>query len=126
MTAKIKQTARCWGTLLGEAGLLITGFCIGHSSDTTPLAAQQPAPAAVVPASGAVPVADTAKRVVAYVYGNVPITREEFGDYLISLYADERLDLYVNKRIIEMAAVKMKVDVTPRKLKRPSKKTARI
>jgi hypothetical protein len=42
-------------------------------------------------------------RVVAYIYGNVPITREELGEYLIARFGAERLEKLVNRRIIEMA-----------------------
>jgi parvulin-like peptidyl-prolyl isomerase len=40
-------------------------------------------------------------RVVAFVYGNVPITRQDLGEYLITRYGAECLELVVNKRIIE-------------------------
>jgi hypothetical protein len=40
-------------------------------------------------------------RVVAYIHGNVPVTREELGEFLITRYGAEYLDLMVNRRIIE-------------------------
>ncbi len=55
-------------------------------------------------------------RVIAYVYGNVPITREEFGDYLIQRYGAERLELFVNKRILEIEAARKKITVTSTEL----------
>ncbi len=120
MTAKLKGAARRGSLLFGAAGILITGFYLGHSTGETPLGAlaaaqvvQQPNVAPVTPGFGAVPAPEPTKRVMAYVYGNVPITREEFGDYLISLYAEERLPLYVNKRIIEMVAAQQHVAVEP-------------
>ena len=97
--------------VLSAAVLLGIGFWIGHSSGPEPLAAQQ-SKTAITPVSATAPVVDQSKRVVAYIYGNVPITREEFGEYLISLYGRERIDLYVNKRIIEMACAKKDIDVT--------------
>jgi hypothetical protein len=42
-------------------------------------------------------------RVVAYIYGNVPVTREELGEYLIARFGAERLEFLVNRRIIETA-----------------------
>jgi hypothetical protein len=114
MTSRIMRSG---GMLLSAAALLLIGSWLGRTGGSPPLAAQaaQPAgPAPIVPVAGTTaPAADTNKRVVAYVYGNVPITREEFGDYLISLYGQERLELYVNKRIIELECAKKGIDVTP-------------
>jgi len=98
--------------LLGGLVLLGVGFWIGHSSGPEPLAAQQAAPA-VVPASANFPAPADTKRVVAYIHGQTAITREEFGDYLISLYGNDHIDVYVNQRIIEMACAKRGIDVTP-------------
>jgi len=115
MTAKLKRAARRGSLLFGAAGILIVGFYLGQSAGETPLgaqaAAQQPNTAPVVPVNGAIPAPEPTKRVMAYVYGNVPITREEFGDYLISLYGEDRLSFYVNNRIIEMAAAQRQITV---------------
>jgi hypothetical protein len=46
---------------------------------------------------------DYQKRVVAFVHGNVPITREDLGEYLIARYGAQRVEFLVNRRIIEMA-----------------------
>src|SRR5580692_3758216 len=118
MTAKSKRTARRGSLLLGAAGVLVVGFYLGQSTGVSPLGAQAANPDIgqqpnTLPATGAFPIPEATKRVAAFVYGNVPITRDEFADYLISLYADERLPLYVNKRIIEMAAARQQIDVTP-------------
>lgn len=106
------QSTRAGGMVLGTFTLLAVGFGIGQTTNPAPLAAQ-PKQTGVVQAAAVIPATDTAQRVVAYVYGNVPITREEFGDYLISLYGDQRLELFVNKRLIEMACAKKGIDVTP-------------
>jgi hypothetical protein len=42
-------------------------------------------------------------RVIARIYGSIPVTREEFGEFLITRYGAEMLELLVNKRIIEEA-----------------------
>jgi hypothetical protein len=110
MTSRI---LRIGGLLLSAAALLLVGFWFGHTGGSQPLAAQQPKAAPIVPVQGTAPVADAGKRVVAYIYGNVPITREEFGEYFINLYGEERLELYVNKRIIEIECAKKGIDVTP-------------
>jgi PPIC-type PPIASE domain len=130
MTAKLKRAATRGSLLFGAAALLTVGFYLGHSTGETPLgaqaAAQQPNTAPVVPVNGAIPSVDPTKRVIAYVYGNVPITREEFGDYLIWLYADERLPLYVNRRIIEMAAARQQIDVTPQEIEATIEEDCRV
>jgi hypothetical protein len=40
-------------------------------------------------------------RIVATIYGNEPITREDLGEYLIARYGARTLDLVVNKHIID-------------------------
>jgi len=53
-----------------------------------------------------------ARQVVAYIYGSIPVTREELGEYLIARQGAERLDLMVNGRIIELACQKKGITVT--------------
>lgn len=55
---------------------------------------------------------DYSRRVVAYIHDSVPITREELGEYLISRYGAEKLELLVNTRIIEYACRQKGIDVT--------------
>jgi hypothetical protein len=98
-----------WGLGLGGFVLLAAGFGLGHFSNAGSVVAQQ-AKSPVAPVSANVPAADN-KRVVANVFGGTPITREEYGDYLISHYGKERLDLYVNRRIIEIHCAKLGVDI---------------
>ncbi|MCI0640440.1 MAG: peptidylprolyl isomerase [Gemmataceae bacterium] len=42
-----------------------------------------------------------AQRVVAYIHGNIPITREEYGEFLIARFGAERIEFLVNNRIVE-------------------------
>ncbi|HVK07956.1 MAG TPA: peptidylprolyl isomerase [Gemmataceae bacterium] len=98
--------------LLGAAALLSAGYVFGHLTPTDPVAAQ---PGAVAPASASVPAAAD-KKLVAYVFGNVPITREEFGEYLINIYGKDKVRLFVNQRVIEMTAAKAGVTVTPQEV----------
>ena len=116
MMAQYIRSERFWGLGLSVLVLLGIGFWIGQSSSNAPLAAEPAKTSEVAPVSAVAPVNQAAKRVVAYVYNSVPITREEFGDYLISLYGQERLELYVNKRIIEMECAKKGIDVTPQEI----------
>ena len=103
---------------VAAAGLLLgVGYVFG-TLRSDPLAAQ-PA-GTVVSAGGTAPAAPPPaagdKRVIAYVHGNTPITREEFGDYLIHMFGRDRVRLYVNRRIIEAAAAKRGIVVTPQEV----------
>ena len=50
--------------------------------------------------------------VVAYICGNIPITREELGDYLVDRVGVERLDFLINRRIIERACAVKNIRIT--------------
>jgi hypothetical protein len=93
---------RRWVRALGLTGAVAAGYFFGITSDR--VGAQPPAPTGL-------PAPD--KRVVAYVYGNIPVTREELGDFLIARGGHEKLELLVNKRIIEIEAAKRNIAVTP-------------
>jgi hypothetical protein len=56
---------------------------------------------------------DYSRRVVARIYGNIEITREELGEYLIARMGGERLELLVNRKIIEKACADKGITVTP-------------
>jgi hypothetical protein len=45
----------------------------------------------------------TPDQVVATIHGNVHLTREQFGEYLIDRYGADRLDLFLNRLIIDHA-----------------------
>jgi hypothetical protein len=55
---------------------------------------------------------DYSRRIVAYIYNNIPITREDLGEYLIGRLGAERIDYLVNHRIIEHACQLHHVQVT--------------
>jgi len=52
------------------------------------------------------------QRVVAYINDTIPITREEFGEYLIVRLGTDRLSNFVNRRIIELACKEKGIEVT--------------
>lgn len=52
------------------------------------------------------------KRIVAYIYDNMPVTREELADFLIARGGYEKLDQLVNKRIVEVEAAKRNITIT--------------
>jgi hypothetical protein len=72
-----------------------------------------PAPQSAMPSTVPVPVtaADYAGTAVAFIYGNTPITRQDFGEYLIERQTN-RLFLLINKRIIEHECEKRGITVT--------------
>lgn len=78
------------------------------------LHAQQP-PATITAVSGTAP-ATQPVRAVAYIHGNVAITREELADFLIARGGYEKVDLLINRKIIEMECAKQKVTVTPQEM----------
>jgi len=53
------------------------------------------------------------KQVVAYIYNGIPVTREELGEFLIARGGYQKLELLVNKRIIEIEAARRNLGVTP-------------
>jgi hypothetical protein len=97
---------------VGFLGLLALAFCWGRFGSLPQAGAV--APAAPPPAGAAAAPGDSsdyARRWVAVLYGNIPITREEFGEYLIARHSDQ-LELLVNKRMIELACKQRSIEVT--------------
>jgi PPIC-type PPIASE domain len=110
----MRSLSRRLGPALGTAALLGIGYFLGQIQ-SDPLAAQPPTKG-VVPAAGVAPAPAADRRVIAYIYGNTPVTREEFGDYLIQQYGRSRVRLFVNRKIIETAAAKQNIVVTPQEI----------
>ncbi|MFO0935007.1 MAG: peptidylprolyl isomerase [Gemmataceae bacterium] len=101
------------------------GVCAISSNGAMAQQAQKSSPTQapasnVVPASGTSIAANSAEvppvRVVAYIYGNVPITREELGDFLIARGGYDKIDLLINRKIIETECAKRKITVTPQEM----------
>ncbi len=95
-------------TALGLVGGAVVGFWLGRGPHSVAIAAP-PTPAPQAPAA---PPSDYAQRVVAYIYGSVPITREDLGEYLIARHGLDNVELLVNKKIIEHACQKRNIEVT--------------
>jgi parvulin-like peptidyl-prolyl isomerase len=89
-----------WNARLLAIGVAMAAAVLGRFPVTAapPTAAATPA-APLAPAASAE--SDYSRRVVAYVRG-VAITREELGEYLIAREGADKIDLLVNKKIIEM------------------------
>lgn len=108
LLAKLKIVAMILSILavLGALSFQVVVPIVAAPSDDPPAAAPPPRREA----------ADQAQRPVAIIHGNVPITREELGDFLIARYGAEKVDLLVNHRIIELAGAKKGITVTPREI----------
>jgi parvulin-like peptidyl-prolyl isomerase len=103
----------CTGCIavLIAAGFGIRAALLGRGmAQTAPTPAAAP-PALSVPSAPAVPT-DYGSRVVAYIYETQPVPREELGEYLIDRYGAEKLELLINKRIIDTACREQGVEVT--------------
>jgi hypothetical protein len=88
---------------LAVVAVAVLAFCWGRSGAQSP-PPQVPLVGKITPpANTPAPPSDYSRRVVAHIYNSVPITREEFGEYLIARYGAERIDNFVNRRIIEVA-----------------------
>ncbi len=102
-----------WGRRAALAGAVAVGLGLGGRAAAQAPAA--PAPAAA-PMTAAAAAAEPTGRVVAFVYGTVPVTREELGEFLIARGGAEKLELLVNKKIIEIECQKRGVTVTPQEI----------
>lgn len=90
-------------SLIGVAAL---GYTAGRIA---PMPAAQAADSKPAPLPGNEP----GKRIVAYLHnGKVPITREDLGEYLIARMPPDRVELLVNKVIIETACREKGVEIT--------------
>src|SRR5437762_13159172 len=113
-----QSVARNWRKLVlgsGMIGLTIAAFCCGRNvapraTAAPPQAAQpnQVQPPLLAPDSHS----DYSRRIVAYIYGTIPITREDLGEYLIARYGADKLELLVNRKIIDHVCQQKGVEVT--------------
>jgi hypothetical protein len=55
---------------------------------------------------------DYQRRPVAYIYDNIPISREELGEYLIARFGTERVGFLVNRKIVELACKSKHIVIT--------------
>lgn len=101
--------------LIAGASYWIRSSLLPRADAQAPIPASQPVNAANAPTGqptlAAQPPSDYSRRVVAYIYENEPITREQFGDYLIERHAD-KLELLINKRIIDDACRHYNIEIS--------------
>jgi parvulin-like peptidyl-prolyl isomerase len=96
--------------VLGIFGATVFGFWLGRGPVSTAVAAPPPPPAPEQ--KPALPASDWDKRVVAYIYNSIPVTREDLGEYLIARMKHGTLETLVNQKIIDVACQKRGITVT--------------
>src|SRR5262249_27780794 len=107
------------GIVLGFLGAAPAAACWGRRRSGLGVTAAPPEPqgagsqnreatqTATAPPAGA-----SSARVVGYIYGSTEVTREQLADYLIDRYGAEKLELLVNKLIIEQECRQHGIEVT--------------
>ena len=113
MLVKLWPSRAMFAKVMPVLGMLVIGvvaFFVGRSNVVSPAAGQE-RPTFKDPVR---PVSDTsaAQRDVAYIYDNMPITREELGEFLIARFGAERLEFLVNRRIVELACKSRNIVIT--------------
>jgi parvulin-like peptidyl-prolyl isomerase len=93
----------------GRCGWLPQARAAGPEPMPVPEAAAPRVPVPPPPAAGA---SDYASQPVAYLWGTVPITRADLGEYLIARFGADRLDLLMNHRIIDHACQEKGIEIT--------------
>ena len=93
---------------------LMTAAALVGGAGVTAALAQTPAPAPALQKAAPTPaaVAEDYNRPVAYLNGNVPITRRDLGEFLMARGGADKIELLINKMIIENEAKKLGVTVT--------------
>ncbi len=96
------------------ATLAFLGGRAGSLSQATaePSAPYQPQKVSLTQTTPSASSTDYSRRVVAYIYDTIPITREDLGEYLIARMEPDRLNNLVNRRIIEHACQQKGIEVT--------------
>jgi PPIC-type PPIASE domain len=102
--------SRRWKTSLALAGMGSVGFALGVWQAHPAAVFAEPPP--VVPAAATGQGSEYSQRVVAYIHGNIPITREDLGEHLIARHGTAKLENLVNRKIIEHACKQKNISVS--------------
>ena len=104
----VPQTRSRWtrrGLALAFVGTAVAAMS-GDAVSQQPIPKLQPVPAPALPTHP-----------VAKVHGNIEITHEEFGKFLMDRGGADKLEIFVNKKIIELEAKRLGLTVTDTELK---------
>jgi PPIC-type PPIASE domain len=114
----IKRSWRRLAVGCGLAAVAGAAFFWGRTTGICQTASAQPAtqtkPGAMVPEAPLAPESGTdySRRVVAYIYKNIPVTREDLGEYLIARYGAEKIDALINRRLVDIACQAKGIHIT--------------
>jgi hypothetical protein len=118
-----RASKRKWRRMVALSAAGLVAFALGRAvgqnpapqatpGTTNPVQAH-PQPAQGSPVSKSPePNSEYGTRVLAYIYNNVAITREDLGEYLIQRYGPDKIELLVNKMIIDHACKEEGIQVT--------------
>jgi hypothetical protein len=115
---RVPRNRSRWALVLGGLGVGAVVTFLGIRGSLSRAGAEPPAGQAQAASEQTPPPAplnshsEYSQRAVAYIYGTVPITREELGEYLIARMPPERVNNLVNRRIIEYVCQQKGVEVT--------------
>ncbi len=107
---------RRWRAWAGRAalGLTVGAVGVGAALAQTPRVQTPGGPAQ--PAAGPAEARPDPASPVAYIYGNVPVTRQEYGEYLMARAGTDKLETFLNKMVIEAECRRLGVTVTETEL----------
>jgi hypothetical protein len=101
--------------MLALFGIMLLGgvaFVFGRSIGQQTVTANPPPPTTNSTGMPSPYPAEYEGRVVAYIYNNEPIRREELAEYLIARFGADRLEFFVNRIIIERACKEKQIFIT--------------
>jgi hypothetical protein len=119
--------------VVGVTAVTAGAFFLGRGSaidkvearGQTPRPQQNPLPQPPTPPVPAEPPSDYTRRVVAYIYGTIPVTREHLGEYLIARMGTDRLEPLVNRMIIEHECAQRGITVVDAEIEADLAETAK-
>jgi hypothetical protein len=95
-------------------GVICVGLCAGSWFRAGAQAPPRQLPAKTQREATALPssTSEYSQRAVAYINETIPLTREDFGEYLIAREGQDRINNFVNRKIIELACQEKGIEVT--------------
>ena len=110
-----KKATRNWVRRLLALGVMALAIgALAESARTqTPGRAPVPTP---VPVAKPATSDDDYNRPVAFINGNIPVSRKDLGEFLIARGGADKLDLLINKMIIEAEARAKNITVTDKEI----------
>jgi hypothetical protein len=112
VSAKVTPSGKLGHALLvagGMVALSVMAFFLGQRTGLGRADADPPIQTLSVLDQGMSPEIPS---IVAYIYGNIPVTRDELGMYLVERFGKERTEYLVNRKIVEMACRNRGIVVT--------------